>query len=269
VLGILATRVIQRSFVRRAALTGRLDNGIRDSVRTGLGYLGFIASVMAAASFLGLNASSLAIVAGGLSLGLGFGMQSIFNNFISGLILLVERPIKIGDWIAAGSSEGRVRKINVRATEIETIDKQTVIVPNAELITGSVKNWTYSDRVARVVISIGVSYDSDAEKVRELLLGIANAHPEILSVPAPNVIFMAFGESSLDFEVRTYIGDADRRIHVASDLRFQILSTLRANKIEIPFPQRDLNIRTVDGRGAMSEDGNVENHIAVQQTRTA
>ncbi|MGH1417873.1 MAG: mechanosensitive ion channel domain-containing protein [Hyphomicrobiaceae bacterium] len=241
--GILLTRLVQRSFVRRTQRTGGMNQGVRDSIRTGLGYTGFILSVVAATSFLGIDFSNLAIVAGALSVGLGFGLQSIFNNFVSGLILLVERPIKIGDWITVGGEDGWVRKINVRATELETLNKESVIIPNSELISGTVKNWMYSDDLARITVPIGVSYNSDAEQVREVLLTIAKESPQLLSYPAPTVIFAGFGDSSLDFELRFFIANVNSRIQVASDVRFAIRKALCEQNIEIPFPQRDLHIR--------------------------
>ncbi len=269
IAGILVTRVVQKSFVHRTHRTGRMNQGVRDSIRTGLGYLGFILSFLASASFLGIDFSNLAIVAGALSVGLGFGMQSIFNNFVSGLILLVERPIKIGDWISVGGEEGWVRKINVRATELETLHKQSVIIPNSELISGTVKNWMYADNLARVTIPIGVSYSSDAEQVRDILMDIARTNTQVLNYPVPSVIFTGFGDSSLDFELRIFIANANSRIQIASDVRFAVLKELRENNIEIPFPQRDLHIRDFDKLQKMSENADTSVFDKSKETKLA
>lgn len=244
--GLVSTRIVQRWFTRRARLTGRLRNGVGDSIRMGLGYAGFIVSALLAFSFLGLSFANFAIVAGALSVGIGFGLQSIFNNFVSGLIMLVERPIKLGDWISVGSAQGYVRKINVRATEIETIDKQSVLVPNSEFISGAITNWMYDDRVGRLNIPVGVAYGSDVEKVRDILLGVAKDHSEVLNHPAPSVIFTSFGDSALNFNLRAYLRDVEMRLRVSSDLHFAITHAFAEQNIEIPFPQRDINIKGLD-----------------------
>ncbi|MEP2943101.1 MAG: DUF3772 domain-containing protein [Hyphomicrobiales bacterium] len=247
VIGILITRSFQSWLSTRFLPTTRLDIGLRNSIVTGMGYLGFIGSVMIAFSQAGLDLSNLAIVAGALSLGIGFGLQSIVSNFVSGIILLAERPIKAGDWIMVGGEEGTVRKINVRSTEIETFDRATVIVPNADFISGSVKNMMYGNKIGRIIINVGVGYDSDANEVREHLLEVAKAHPLLLTYPEAQVVFMDFGASSLDFQLRGFIADCGNSLSVRSDLRFAIFTKLKEVGIEIPFPQRDLHIKTTQG----------------------
>jgi len=220
-----------------------LSGGVRDSVRTGLGYVGFIAAVLVAASYAGLDFSNLAIVAGALSVGIGFGLQSIVNNFVSGLILLAERPIKVGDWVVVGENQGFVRKISVRATEIETFDRANVVVPNSLLISEKVQNWTLHNNVGRISISVGVSYDSDPERVKDILLETAREHPQLLTHPEPYVWFSDFGNSSLDFTLFAYALNITRQLGIQTDLRIAIIKKFREEGIEIPFPQSDVHFR--------------------------
>ncbi len=246
VLGIVATRAIQRWLEVRYLPHTNLDIGVRDSLKTATGYLGVIIAATVGFSFLGFDMSNVAIVAGALSLGIGFGLQSVVNNFVSGLILLVERPIKSGDWIVVGADEGYVRKISVRSTEIETFDNATVIVPNSNLISGVVTNWMHGNTSGRIKIPIGVGYGSNPEEVQDILLDIVTNHPEILKTPAPRVYFLDFGDSALSFEVRAYLKNIDFGMSVKSDLRITMLNKLRAANIEIPFPQRDLHLHYAD-----------------------
>ncbi|MEP1441944.1 MAG: DUF3772 domain-containing protein [Hyphomicrobiales bacterium] len=245
VLGILTTRALQRWFANRFLPTTNLDVGLRNSITTAIGYIGFIISVMIAFSQAGLDLSSLAIVAGALSLGIGFGLQSIVSNFVSGIILLAERPIKAGDWISVGGSEGTVKKISVRSTEIETFDRATVIMPNADFISGSVKNFMYGNTIGRFIVNVGVGYDSDPSQVKQILLECAKNHPLVLAYPECYVIFSDFGASSLDFELRGYLSDCGNGLTVRSDLRFAIFQRLKEEGIEIPFPQQDVYIKNL------------------------
>jgi small-conductance mechanosensitive channel len=231
----------------------RLDVGLRTSIRTGVGYVGVLLAALIGISYVGLNLGNIAIVAGALSVGIGFGLQSIVNNFVSGLILLAERPIKAGDWIVVGGDQGFVKRINVRATEIETFDRASVIIPNSNLIGGVVKNWMHGDTTGRVLIPVGVAYDSDPERVRSLLLGCAEDHASVLVYPEPRVFFKNFGESALDFELMCFVGDVTQAARVASDLRFAILKRLRQDGIEIPFAQRELRLRDIDRLEAIAE----------------
>ena len=244
--GLFATRWLQGWLDNRVLAKGNLGRGMRDSVRTMLGYVGFILAAILAVSYLGIDFSNLAIVAGALSVGIGFGLQSIVNNFVSGLILLAERPIKVGDWIVVGEDEGIVRKINVRSTEIETFNRSSVVIPNSDLISGKVINWTLHNNVGRVIIPIGVSYDSDPEQVRNILLQVARDHPSVLDDPAPLCFFEDFGASSLDFTLRAYVDEINRGLTIRTELRIGIVKAFREAGIEIPFPQRDLNLRDLD-----------------------
>ncbi len=242
-LGLVLTRFLQRWLVQRVFTGRRSDTGVHESVRVGMGYLGFVLSALAGMSYLGIDFSNLAIVAGALSVGIGFGLQSIFNNFVSGIILLVERPVKIGDWISVGGHEGMVKKVSVRSTEIETIHRQSVIIPNANLITDPVTNWMHADKSCRLDIPVGVAYGTDVELLRSTLLAVAASHRGALKSPPPLVHFAGFGDSSLNFELRVFLRDARNRIDASSELRFAILAALNDAGITIPFPQRDLHIK--------------------------
>lgn len=243
---LFLTRMLQRSLGETLLNPSRMDAGIAHSIRTAVGYLGVALAALVAISYVGLDITNLAIVAGALSVGIGFGLQSIVNNFVSGLILLVERPIQVGDWIVVGDAEGTVRRISVRATEIETFDRASVIIPNSELITGRVMNWTHKTSVGRVVIKVGISYDSDPKVAQDLLLKIAADHPLVLSHPEAWVAFEDLGSSSLDLSLRAYIADVRRSLRIKTDLRTTIVAEFRQAGIEIPYPQHDIHLRDLD-----------------------
>jgi small-conductance mechanosensitive channel len=222
-----------------------LERGARDALVTLFGYVGFVIAVIIGLSLAGVDLVGLTVVSGALALGIGFGMQEIANNFVSGLILLFERPIRAGDFVSVGEVEGFVRSIRIRATEIETLDNQNVLVPNSELISGRVTNWVLRDTFGRLRIEVGVAYGSDVEKVREILETVARAHSEVITdgrAPEPRALFMGFGDSSLDFELRVRINRIERRFQVTSDLNFTIDQAFRDAKVTIPFPQRDLHL---------------------------
>lgn len=242
---LLATRFLQRTVDTRIFGPARMESGLRNTFRTLIGYVGLVIGFMVGIGTLGFPLANLAIVAGALSLGIGFGLQSIVNNFVSGLILLFERPIKVGDWIITSAGEGIVKRISVRSTEIETFDWASVIIPNSELITAPVTNWTHKNRYTRIIINIGVSYSSDPEFVAELLQKEAKANRRTLSYPAPVIYFSGYGDSSLDFEVRVFINNVDDRIPVRNEIRYAIFKTFKEHNIEIPFPQRDLHVRSI------------------------
>jgi small-conductance mechanosensitive channel len=255
VIGYVVTRWFQRWLDGSVMTRGRLDVGVRNSIKTVVGYVGIAIAILIGVSAAGIDLSSLALVAGGLSLGVGFGLQNIVSNFVSGLILLVERPFKSGDWIVAGGVSGTVKKISVRATEIETFQRQSVILPNSELINSAVGNWTHKNRLGRIDIKIGASYDSDPRKVHRVLTEIAEAHPVILKNPAPMAVFTGFGDSSLDFEIRFFLADVMTQLAVQNDIRFAIYECFKEEGIQIPFPQRDLHLRT----GGLAENATKPN----------
>ncbi len=240
---LVSTRWLQSTLERRFFPQTRLAPSIRHSLKVSVGYAGLFIATLAAISVIGIDLSNIAIIAGALSVGIGFGLQNIVNNFVSGLILLIERPVKAGDWIRVGEHQGFVQRIKVRATEIETFQRYSVIIPNAELLSSSVINLTYRDATARVDIPVGVAYDSDAESVRKILLEAAASHAQVMRRPAPFVLFCDFAASSLDFELRCFIPDARNIFFVATDLRFDILRRFREQGIEIPFPQRVVHIQ--------------------------
>ncbi len=237
-----ATRLFQLVLDRTILPRTKIEPSIRNSLQTIVGYVGLVIALTAAISAFGFNLTGVALIAGALSVGIGFGLQSIVNNFVSGLILLFERPIKVGDWIVATSAEGIVKKIGIRSTEIETFERSSIIVPNSELITAPITNWMLKDRVGRVIVPFGVSYRSDPEQVRDIALHIAGAHPLALREPEPFVYFANFGDSSLDFELRVFISDVQKRFFVGNDIRIALFKAFREQGIAIPFPQRDVHL---------------------------
>lgn len=241
-LVMVITRLIQRGLERHVLPNVSADRGVRDALSTGVGYVGFVIAILVLVGALGLNLGNLAIIAGALSVGVGFGLQNVFNNFVSGLILLIERPIKPGDWVVVGSHEGTVKKVNVRSTEIETFQRASVIIPNADLISNAVVNWTHKNLMGRLEVKVGVAYGSDVQKVKTILLECVKAQPLVARYPEPFVLFQNFGESSLDFELRAYLTNIEYRMATASDLRFQIYRRFAEEGVEIPFPQRVLHM---------------------------
>ena len=231
-----------------------MERGTREAMTTITGYVGVLIAIVVALAMAGIEFANLALIAGALSVGIGFGLQNIVNNFISGLILLFERPIKTGDWIVVGNTEGYVKRIRIRSTQLQTFDRADVIVPNSELISGQVTNWMLNDTTGRARIPIGVAYGSDVQKVKAILLRIADEHPDVLSdgsVPVPFVLFREFADSSLNFELRCHIRNIDNRLRVVSDINFAIDKAFREEGIVIPFPQRDVHLYNTQTPPAM------------------
>ncbi len=244
---LFATRLIQSNLRRRVYPRTRMDPSVQNSLTTLMGYAGLCVAVVIGLGAAGFNFSQVALIAGALSVGVGFGLQAIVNNFVSGLILLFERPVKVGDWIVLPEGEGVVRKISVRSTMIETWDRASIIVPNSSLINGTVRNWTHTNRIARIDIPVGVSYASDPELVRDILLKCAADQPNILSDPATYVYWKDFGASSLDFELRAFIANATDGLSTKTALRFAIFKALKEAGVEIPFPQHDVHLYPTGG----------------------
>ncbi|MGO4572257.1 DUF3772 domain-containing protein [Microvirga sp. 2TAF3] len=226
-IGFAVTRVIQRWLDNTFLPATELDAGLRNSIRTAAGYVGIISAGVIAFTYLGLSLERVTIVAGALSVGIGFGLQSIVNNFISGLILLWERPIRVGDLVVVGDGEGYVRRINVRSTEIQTFDRSTLIVPNSNLISGIVRNRVRNDRIGRVLVSVPVPRASDPDHVSEIMKRCALAHREVMSEPAPRVLFKKVTENTIDFDLICFVDDIDAAGRVSSDLYFDIFRKLR------------------------------------------
>lgn len=245
-LGVAATRLVSSGLNARLERQTQIDPGVRNSVVTGVAYIGYVISCIIGVAVMGLDLSNLAIIAGALSVGIGFGLQNIVNNFVSGLILLIERPVKVGDWVVVGNREGYVRRINVRSTELETFPRASVIIPNSELISSSVMNWTHRDKFGRIDIDIGLAYGVDIDKVEAVLLDCVKSHPEILAYPAPMVAFRGFGDSALTFSVRGHIANVERRMLVESDVRKTIYKACLHENIPIPFPQSDVHLVDLD-----------------------
>ena len=245
---LAATRWIKGTLEKRWIKHTRLDSGAREAAVTITGYIGFIIAILMALSIAGVDLKNITIIAGALSVGIGFGLQEIVKNFVSGIILLFERPIKTGDWVDVGTTQGWVKKIRVRATEVMTVDKTDVIVPNSQFIAAEVTNWTLRDPHGRIIIPVGVAYGSDTQLVKQLLLDVANKHLQVLTdradVKPPQVFFISFGDSALLFELRCFIRNITRRTEIISDLNFEIDRVFRENGVQIPFPQRDLHLHS-------------------------
>ena len=244
---LFLTRITQRWLRDTVMARSRVDAGIANSIETAVGYAGTALALLLAVSYAGFDITSLAIVAGALSVGIGFGLQSIVNNFVSGLILLVERPIKVGDWIVVGSEQGNVRRISVRSTEIETFDRASLIIPNSELITGRVLNWTHRNQLGRTIIKISVDPEADPERVLRILRAAVDSHPEVLKSPGPVISFDNFSSTSLDFTVRVVLDDVYRGGPVGTDLRVAILKILREEGLTYRNAQHDVHLRDLDG----------------------
>ncbi|MFO1090207.1 MAG: DUF3772 domain-containing protein [Hyphomicrobiales bacterium] len=238
--GLVLMRIIYYWLDRRVLSRASFDDGLRNSILTATRYLLTGGAAVFAATAAGLDFSNLALVAGALSVGIGFGLQSIVNNFVSGLILLAERPIKVGDWVIVSGGEGIVKRINVRSTEIETFDRASVIVPNSSLISDTVKNRTHADRLGRAMVAVGVDYNSNPIRVADILTEIGRAHPACLPMPLPIVRFVDFGDYSLNFVLYVYIGEVSDVAQVESDIRFEIYRRFAEENIIIPSPLREI-----------------------------
>ena len=237
IVSLSVVRILKRRLSNNLLTRINMDEGIKHSLVSGVSFIGFIISAILAIVAMGVDLSNLAVIAGALSVGIGFGLQDVIKNLVSGIILLFERPFKVGDWVILAGEEGKIKQINIRSTELETWTKRSVIIPNATLISSSLVNLTHGDNWQRQSIIVGVSYDSDVELVTKLLLDCAKANKRVARVPAPVVVFKDFGASSLDFELRFYVSDVRVDFGASSDLRYAILKTFRENGVDIAYPQ--------------------------------
>lgn len=258
-LGLFITRSLQNWLEGSFLPHTQLDTGLRNSIRTSVGYTGFILAASLALGYLGLSFEKLAIVAGALSVGIGFGLQSIVSNFVSGLILLWERAIRVGDWVVVGDEQGYVKRINVRSTEIETFDRATMIVPNSNLVTGVVKNWVRSDKVGRIRIPITVNLVAEPSHVRDVLIEVAKAQELVVKIPAPSVLFVAMTDKDYKFELLCFVSDVEKSTRVKSDLHFAIHARFKEVGIGIappaapPAPPAVVNIGGLERLGEIVE----------------
>jgi small-conductance mechanosensitive channel len=248
VRGLLVNRVLVRA---------KLGLGARQAIGSITRYLVLLVGFLVVLQTAGIDLTTLNVIAGAVGIGVGFGLQNVANNFISGLIILFERPIKVGDRIEVGNVDGDVIEIGARSTTVLTNDNISIIVPNSKFITENIVNWKYTDSRVRFHIPVGVSYNSDVRLVETLLQEVAHENPDVLDDPPPKVWFRGFGDSSLEFELLAWNTNlVHRKGQFISDLNFAVFDKLKQHKIEIPFPQRDLHIRTgaIESRqGAVSE----------------
>lgn len=249
VLGLLAiviwisNRV--RDLVIRFLERSSTDIGVRQAVGTISRYVVIVLGLLVLVQTAGVDLSALTIIAGALGIGVGLGLQNITNNFLSGVIILFERPIKVGDRVQVGEIAGDVVRISPRATTLVTNDNISIIIPNSDFITNTVTNWSHTDRNIRIHVPVGVSYSSDVETVKRVLLQVAEEHAGVLKTPAPDVLFKEFGDSSLNFELLVWSSAYITRPKILqSELNFVIRRKFVENGIEIPFPQRDLHVRS-------------------------
>ena len=231
--------VLDEDVYPRIGLTLGLSYMISSLLHYAILFLGFLLAIAA----LGVDLNKVTVLAGAFGVGLGFGLQGVVNNFVSGLIVLFERPISVGDVIQMGELGGEVRRIGIRSTTVRTGEGAEVIVPNASLVAEKVTNWTLSDRMRRIDVSVGVAYGTAPDKVLDLLRGVAGAHPHILAEPEPVAFFTGFGESAMNFELHTWTNRFDQWGAIRSDLNIAVYEALRAARMEIPFPQRDVRLR--------------------------
>lgn len=240
ILSKLFTRLLHSRFLSKL----QIDEGTRYNLERITYYTLAVIGAIIALQFIGINLSGLAVIFGLLSVGIGFGLQNITSNFISGLILLFERPIKVGDRVTVGDTEGDVVEINIRSTTIRSLNNISIIVPNSEFVSGRVTNWSHGDKKVRLNINVGVSYKSDLEKVLQCLREVAVENEKVLKKPEPLVYLIEFGDSSWNMQLRCWISDPKTHWEIRSELNCAIVGKFRENGVEIPYPQRDLHLRS-------------------------
>jgi potassium-dependent mechanosensitive channel len=247
-LAVLASWTVRTFNASEVYPRWELERGVGDSINSLLHYLLITIGVIIGLGTVGVELQNFAIVAGALGVGIGFGLQNIVNNFVSGIILLFERPVRVGDTIVIEGELGLIKKIGLRSTTVVTFDFAEVIVPNGDLVSEKVTNWTLSNPTARLILPVGVAYGSDVPRVLEILREAASTHQAVLDDPEPQALFMEFGDSALEFELRVWVRELPLRLKVRSALLAEIDRRFREENIEIPFPQRDLHLRSMDPR---------------------
>jgi len=252
VVFFVISKIIERA-VGNMLKNKSIDPGIKGSIERFSKYLTVTVGVFVAVDTIGISLTSIAAVGAVLMVGIGFGLQNIAQNFIAGIIILIERPIKQGDIVFVGGVSGKVRDIRVRSTIIETRDDVAIIVPNSQFIAEQVINDSFSGHKIRKTLKVGVAYGSDVEKVTQILMKIANEHKEVLKDPDSKVLFMDFGNSSLDFELRFWVSELWATDAILSDIRYAIDREFRNGDITIPFPQRDLHIKTCEPQFSVAQ----------------
>ena len=240
----IISKLTNKVFLSRLLTGLKIEESTRYNMIRVTHYIIMVLGAIIAFQFIGIDLSGLAVIFGLLSVGIGFGLQNITSNFVAGLILLFERPIKIGDRITVGDTEGDILEINIRSTTIRTINNITIIVPNSEFVASNVINWSHGDTKIRLEIEVGVSYNSDIDTVLRCLKEVAQENTEVLNKPEPDVLFVNFGDSSWNMKLRAWIQNPKRHPIVRSDLNCAIVRKFRQNGVEIPFPQRDLHLKS-------------------------
>lgn len=240
----LVSRFLNRGVLRKILVKTQIDQGLQYTMIRIAHYIIMGIGALVAFQFIGIDLSGLAVIFGLLSVGIGFGLQNVTSNFISGLILLFERPIKVGDRVTVGETEGEVMAINMRSTTILSLNNIAIIVPNSEFVSSRVTNWSHGDPKIRLDIRVGVSYGSDLETVIRSLQEVADEHPGVLKVPEPDVLLDGFGDSSWNMRLRVWISNPKRHYVIRSEINCAIVRKFREYGVEIPFPQRDLHLRS-------------------------
>jgi small-conductance mechanosensitive channel len=240
----LLSRLLQRVLKNQVLTRFRIDAGTQYTLFRVSHYIIMIIGCLFAFQFVGIDLSGLAVIVGLLSVGIGFGLQNVTSNFISGLILLFERPIKIGDRITVGHTEGDVIAINMRSTTIRSLNNISIIVPNSEFVSSQVVNWSHGDPKVRLIVDVGVSYNSNLDDVIRSLREVADENQNVLKDPEPDVLLSSFGDSSWNMKLRVWLKDPQNYYKIHSDINCEIVRKFRQNGIEIPFPQRDLHVRS-------------------------
>lgn len=243
---IIVARTIRKILRSRVLRFTGLNRSAQETVSVIFNYIFLFIGALVVLQLWGLDISSLTVFAGVLGVGIGLGLQGIAKEFLSGLVLIFERPIQVGDFVEVDDLMGTVERISVRSTEIHTLDDVSIILPNSRFLEGNVINWNHTNSVSRLRIPVGVAYGSDTEAVRQVLLNATKGHPDIVSTPAPKVFFSEFGESSLNFNLLVWVREPRKQFQVKSDLYFKIEALMRDRKIQLPFPQRDIHVRSGD-----------------------